>query len=152
MAMSWTHQELFSFQFPRLTQQQSQSCCLKQTQSTGVPLPRKALMHTLQVHEKSHIVYLKINHGLTLSVQHQSTAVKDLPHSVWKSLHLRILIPSSPSCCQQWTPLSSLFLHLISLFFPSCLPRNCTTLYLTLLAACEARCMRSAIWDGDVKT
>lgn len=79
MAMSWTHQGLFSFQFPWLTQQWWQPCCLKQTRSTGGPPPRKALTHALQVCEKSHTMYLKTNHGLTLAMQHQSVAAKDLP-------------------------------------------------------------------------
>lgn len=70
MAMSWTHQGLFSFQFPWLTQQWWQPCCLKQTRSTGGPLPRKALTHTLQVCEKFHTMYLKINHRLTLLSEH----------------------------------------------------------------------------------
>jgi len=50
MAMSWTHQGLFSFQLPWL----SQPYCLKQTRSTGGPLSRKALMHCR--YTRSHIL------------------------------------------------------------------------------------------------
>lgn len=74
-------------------------------------------MNTLQV------PYNGTCHVFTLAVQHQNIAAKDLACSVWKSLPLGFLIPSSSSC-HQWSMklLFSLFLSLFSsLFFPSSL-------------------------------
>lgn len=107
-SMSWTHH--FFLRLPWLTQQRWQPCLSYQTHRTQGSLPRKVFAHTLRVHETSRTMCLKINHKLALAALCHSTAVKDLPCSAWKSFSLRFLIPSSPSCHQLWTPLSSLFL------------------------------------------
>lgn len=93
-------------------------------------------MNTLQV------PYNGTCHVFTLAVQHQNIAAKDLTCSVWKSLPLGFLIPSSSSCHQWWMKLLfSLFLSLFSsLFFPSSLLVITGLSDLALLAGCEERC------------
>lgn len=87
MAMSWTS---------------NGGTLLFHTHSQHLETPTKKSTYTaLQLYKKSHAMYLKINHWLTPAAQHQSMTGKDLSRSVWKSLPLTFLIPSSSSC-HQW--------------------------------------------------